>query len=238
MTVELSSDTVLNPKQIVFFFMAATVVAVAVFLCGVVAGRGLPIGGGMMASAPASGSLAVDTLPPATVSSPRSEPSAAASESAELTYYWRLDGRAPRPERLRPASTTQSPDVPGAAWVFATGEEESVPDPLERRDRVVVRKARDEAETQLSTPPAGVNAARAQEGFWVQVTALQSQAPARTVAAHLSAKGYPAAVVMPHPDAPVAHFKVWVGPYEARAEAARVMVRLETEEQYRPFVTR
>ena len=33
----------LNGKQLVFLFMAATVVAVVIFLCGVMVGRGVPI---------------------------------------------------------------------------------------------------------------------------------------------------------------------------------------------------
>jgi len=32
----------LNGKQLVFLFMAATVVAVVIFLCGVMVGRGVP----------------------------------------------------------------------------------------------------------------------------------------------------------------------------------------------------
>src|SRR4029450_11607191 len=33
----------LNGKQLVFLFMAATVVAVVIFLCGVMVGRGVPV---------------------------------------------------------------------------------------------------------------------------------------------------------------------------------------------------
>ena len=42
MASQASNDTTPNAKQLVFLFMAATVVAVVVFLCGVLVGRGVP----------------------------------------------------------------------------------------------------------------------------------------------------------------------------------------------------
>ena len=43
MTPTTSNGGTLNPKQLVFFFMAATVVSVVVFLCGVLVGRGVSL---------------------------------------------------------------------------------------------------------------------------------------------------------------------------------------------------
>ena len=224
----------LHAKQVVFFFIAATVSVVGIFLCGVQVGRGVPLGGGPMTSGLAVAGHSEDHLPPATVSSRRSKLSAAATESAELTYYRRLDRGEPQLERLRSAPNAESPDGAGAA------NREDAAAPHARGEGVTSPDAVVETATRASMPSEVVRATSvgAQEGFSVQATALQSPASARSVAAQLVAKGYPAAVVAPNSDAPVALFKVWIGPYEASAQAASVMRRLETEEQYRPFITR
>ena len=93
---------------------------------------------------------------------------------------------------------------------------------------------------QLAAGVAAVSASvpRAREGFSVQVGALSSRDSAGNLTAQLVAKGYPAAVVATDADAPVALFRIRVGPYEDRVEAEYVMRRLAIEEQFEPFVTR
>ena len=239
----MSNNAVPNAKQVVFLFMAATVVAVVVFLCGVLVGRGVPIGGGLTARSISVESLSAD-LPPATLSSPRSEPSAAASESAELTYYRRLDGGDTQPDVLRPASTGDAQNTAASLVAGVADEHKAHRDNPEPREPEVVREALAAPDTDADRPvsgpalPPSEPAGRMTDGFSVQVGALRSEAPALEMARQLTRKGYPARVVPPEADARVAWFRIRVGPYADRAEAQRVMRRLETEEQFYAFVTR
>lgn len=250
MALEASSNTAPNAKQIVFLFMAATVVAVVVFLCGVLVGRGVPVAGGLTTLDGSVGSMAVD-LPPVTLSSPSSEPSAAASESSELTYYRRLDGGASQPEVLNPVATPGSNDAtPGTAVPAANDASRDVPEPRGTDvtpEPVADSPSRpDSSATQapLVRPDAPdadddrqVVAPAAPDGFFLQVMALGSEAAAQEVATQLVGKGYPARVIPPESGAPVL-FRVRVGPFADRTEAQRIQRRLETEEQFQPFVTR
>ena len=252
MAFEASSNTAPNAKQIVFLFMAATVVAVVVFLCGVLVGRGVPVAGGLTAPDGSVGSMAVD-LPPVTLSSPSSEPSAAASESSELTYYRRLDGGAAQPEVLNPESTPVSDDAGPSVGTAGSDASRDVPKPpvtdvapepvadtsdrpesaarLERpeTDDEPLASAPAAPDVQPVTPPTG--------GFSLQVMALRSEDAAQKAVAQLVEKGYPARLLRPEPGAPVL-FRVRVGPFADRAEAQRIQRRLETEEQFQPFLTR
>ena len=230
-----SHETTPTAKQIVFLFMAATVVAVVVYLCGVLVGRGVPISGGPSRTGASAVRPSVD-LPPATLGSPSSEPSAAASESGELTYYRRLDGSQTPPEVLRPASIGGAPDVGTVPAQILEGND----DP---RNAAESRKPGIPAATvdsQMSEPavPESPPGAQVADGFSVQVMALRSLAAAQEVVTRLSGKGFPASVVLPEADAPSALFRVRVGPYTDRAEAQRIMRRLESEEQFEAFVTR
>ena len=139
----------LHAKQVVFFFIAATVSVVGIFLCGVQVGRGVPLGGGPMTSGLAVAGHSEDHLPPATVSSRRSKLSAAATESAELTYYRRLDRGEPQLERLRSAPNAESPDGAGAA------NREDAAAPHARGEGVTSPDAVVETATRASMPSGG-----------------------------------------------------------------------------------
>ena len=99
----------LNGKQLVFLFMASTVVAVVIFLCGVMVGRGV------RAQRPADAiEASVDAVadPTAAITQPAEAapsvpaiPSTAPIASQEtLTYPNRLEGEDPPEETLRPAT--------------------------------------------------------------------------------------------------------------------------------------
>jgi hypothetical protein len=96
----------LNGKQLVFLFMASTVVAVVIFLCGVMVGRGVRAQRPALETAveaatdPTSGATSDVPLPPATAVT--SNAPIAAQET--LTYPSRLDGQEHVEERLRPGS--------------------------------------------------------------------------------------------------------------------------------------
>ena len=231
-----ASDTVPSAKQVVFLFMAATVVAVVVFLCGVLVGRGVPLGEGLTVSGSAVEGLGVDDLPPPTLSTPSAEPSAAADESADLTYYRRLsDEGEPELETLRPeagdaAEVLPPPPVDSPAGVDSGGADLNRSPPPTDLDAPPLVDATQSSTPAASTPSTG--------GFSVQVSALRSLESARQVVSQLVAKGYPATVVSPETGNPVQLFRVRVGPYTDLTEAERISGRLETEEQYDPFVTR
>ena len=50
--------------------------------------------------------------------------------------------------------------------------------------------------------------------------------------------GFPAYVVGPRLDAPVAVYRVRVGSYQDRQEAEQIRLRLKLEEQFNPWITR
>jgi len=214
------SDTAPSAKQLVFLGIIATVVAVIVFLCGVLVGRGVP------ARRTAIGTVS-DVLPGGRAQVaigvpevPTSEDAETASPLAGLSYFERLNGTEPVVEAVElqrgglDASTTEG-DVPESASSLT---EASVP-PV---------TAPSASETADPSPAGGM--------FVLQVTALRKSAEANQVAEGLVASGYPAFVVVPATDVPVAVFRVRVGPYVDRAEAEATRRRLEIEQLLKPWV--
>ncbi len=87
-----------------------------------------------------------------------------------------------------------------------------------------------------SQPPKPVGAALAEPGgivFVVQVEAVRKRAEANTIARRLSGKGYPAFVTTAG-----ANLRVRVGKLDDRRQAELTAVRLEREEQFKPWITR
>ena len=152
---------------------------------------------------------------------PTSEDAETASPLVGLSYFERLNGIEPVVEAVelqrvgQDASTTEG-DAPEAATAVAVTEG-SVPP--------------------LTTPSAPEETGPGPAGgmFVLQVTALRESAEANQVAEGLVASGYPAFVVAPAADAPVAVFRVRVGPYADRAEAEAAGRRLETEQRFKPW---
>jgi len=205
----------LSGKHLVALFMAATVVAVVIFLCGVIVGR--DIYKQRVAMAQAASEAPVD--PTAEARPPRAaEPTGSASTSSapagssqeKLSYPDRLGTNAPPAESLKPAPPAPAPErVPA-------------PPPPETADPVPARSAQGE-------PQGG--------GFAVQVAAVGERAEADTIARRLSNKGYPAYVMPPASGAPRV-FRVRVGKFKERREAEQIAGRLQREEQFKPWITR
>jgi cell division septation protein DedD len=200
----------LNGKQLVFLFMAATVVLVVTFLCGVLVGRGVPLQAGS-ADAVEAAEPAVVPPPPVAAVTPSSAPPATANEN--LSYPNRLAGDPPR-EQLRAGGTdagSPPPDAPAATPATAPDTTAAHPDP------------------RLSEPEGA--------GFAIQVTALARREEAEGIASRLMARGYPAYVLPPASGAP-AVFRVRVGKFPDRREAEQVASRLQQEEQFKPWIVR
>jgi cell division septation protein DedD len=209
----------LSGKQLVFLFMATTVVSIVIFLFGVLVGRGAPLE--RIAGTTAGGALAapMDDL----AAAPRSgQPT---SEEG-LTYPARLSEPVASSERVAP------PPVPAASPAAAASPVEAPPAPAKAAStRPEAAKATAPVVPEEAAPSAGDG------GFTVQVTALKSKADADAIAQRLQGKGYPAYVVAPGSGGQVI-YKVRVGMNMERPQADQLMRRLQTEEKFKPWVTR
>lgn len=111
----------LNGKQLVFLFMSATVVAVVIFLCGVMVGRGVRVPAAAELAEAAAATPGDPTVAPS-VETP-SGPSAAPATSREtLTYPTRLEADDLPFENLK----ATAPAYPTTGFVEA-------PEPAEER---------------------------------------------------------------------------------------------------------
>ncbi|MFN2447542.1 MAG: SPOR domain-containing protein [Vicinamibacterales bacterium] len=223
----------LNGKQLVFLFMAVTVVSVVIFLCGVLVGRGVRGERGALTDVAAAepGPDAASTPPiPATPG----QGGASATANEKLTYPKQLEAptpsdtlgaeRAPRstarvepPTTPPPAKATSATEPPAATGVPAAKV------------------------TQKDTPPATTPAVAttgepAGTGFAIQVAALRERSEADAVVRRLSGKGYSAYVVAPAGTASV--YRVRVGKFKERREADSIAARLQKEEQFKPWIVR
>lgn len=243
----------LNGKQLVFLFMAATVVSVVIFLCGVLVGRGVQAEqarpddtlvlseGPNVAPSPAE--TARQEVAPAV--SPESDPRRADAPPAvdDLSYSSRPEQTTPAAEtRSQAAGQTRQTTVPAAAPV-----EEPPPPPIVAETAPPTRpqaQARTETQARAAAPAApaartsSASANAVPQGSWtVQVAALNRRPDAEAVAKRLVEKGYSAYVMTPGDGTPSV-FRVRVGPFNTRREADNMAARLAKEEQFKPWVTR
>jgi hypothetical protein len=212
----------LSGKQLVFLFMATTVVSVVIFLCGVLVGRGVKGDTVNAAEAPPS----AEAVPAGTSSTPEPAPTTIEppAASSELSYLRRLDGAKPVNEELK-----ATPE-PKAATPPATKPAEPPP---------VKPAVEPPPPAPAKTTPAPAAAPQGgRPGVWaVQVVALSDRGAANAVVQRLAGKGYPAFVLLPQATA-VQHYKVQVGRYTDRSEAEQIRQRLKKEEQFEPIIVR
>lgn len=210
----------LSGKQLVFLFMAATVISVMVFLCGVLVGRGVKgdtVSAAENVAAPPPASTPLETTP---VADAGGTPPPTADDAAKLSY----------PDTLKD-------DKP--ADTFKPGEKkpalEPAPAAVEPPPAPAAAASKPEAAPRAAPPATG----KALPGQWaVQVVALSDRAAANAVVQRLQAKSYPAFVVEPRPTDPVQTYKVQVGRFVDRSEAEQVRSRLKKEEQFEPIIRR
>jgi DedD protein len=231
----------LNGKQLVFLFMAATVVSVVIFLCGVLVGRGVRAERSASLDTTLSPSIENAPQPQAAEpppAAPGSDPTKAAppAPADDLTYFNRLEKPNTGPEKLKDA-TEKPAQAPAAAPVAA-------PPPAPKPAAAPPKSAPPvEAKATPAPPPAPApKAASASNepsgpGFVVQIAALRLRSDAEAIAKQLSAKGY-AAYVLPPPAGTPPVFRVRVGKFPTRREAETIATKLQKEEQFKPFITR
>jgi DedD protein len=213
----------LSGKQLVFLFMATTVVSVVIFLCGVLVGRSVRVEEmGLDASSVAAAAPAPLSDVPAAEPVAGDPPTPTADST--LTYADRLESDKAPAENLKPRSAApvqrearRPPDEPPTE-----------PEPPR------VETAPAAAAPAPATPSQG-----ARPGRWaVQVVSLRDRGAASKIVERLSGKGYPAFLVAPAPGAPAQIYKVQVGRYGDRQDAQRVSDRLKKEEQFDPWIIR
>ena len=233
----------LNGKQLVFLFMAATVVSVVVFLLGVMVGRNV--------RQPAAEIAAVSTGPAADPTvDPKADPratvqSASSSGSTErmplsaqetLSYAERLEAPEPADEALKDptAPIARTPAAPAPEAIPETRREPARPEPVATAPNAP-------APVPAAAPAPAVQNASFNEpsghGYVVQVMAAVKREEAESLARRLTVKGYPAFVSVGDGKVP-AKFRVRVGKYSDKREADAVFRRLEQEEHFKPWLTR
>lgn len=249
MAHELQDDSFheiqLSGKQLVFLFMATTVVSIVIFLCGVLVGRGVPAD---RAAGEASETTGVPLEEQASMApgsnAPTSEeglsyparlskaereseservspPKAAAPSAAPARVDAPQPTRAPSPTPAPAAKATAPAAAPPATTATAPG----------------AASARGPAAAPAPAPETTAAPPSGDGGFTVQVTALKNRPDADTLARRLQSRGFQAYVVAPNGGGPVI-YKVRVGMNMQRQEADKVMRRLQNEEKFKPWITR
>ena len=211
----------LNGKQLVFLFMAATVVSVVIFLCGVLVGRGVRAERAAQATDATTASIepapqpATPTPPPA-----GSDPTTAAAPPPtveDLSYFNRLEKQTQPTEELKPR-----PAAPASSTV-------TVPPPASAAGNTPA-SARQAPATKETPAPAG-------DGYVIQVAAMPEHGAADAMAKRLTSKGY-SAFVMAAADTKPTMYRVRIGMFKTKREAETIAARLQKEEQFKPWITR
>lgn len=199
----------LSGKQLVFLFMATTVVSVVIFLLGVIVGRQVKAETLIADATGTSIDLAADQAPalpdtlPGETPVPGEPPAPVAEEPDQFSYHERLQQQS--------AAAAEEPEPAAAEPPPAAAPESAAAPP--------------------AAPPAG-------SGWVVQIGAYKDRATADRVVSTLKRQQFAAFVLAPTAGSPTATFRVRVGPFSERREAENVAGRLQREHQYTPFVTR
>ena len=244
----------LNGKQLIFLFMAVTVVLVVTFLFGVLVGRGVREGAATteiasteIASDPGL-APAAETPSPAPAASGNSSPAPVTPPAEELSYADRLLRDSAPEETLKPSAQSvpapvvqepvaprPDPVPPKAATPPPPPAKERVPSASAARDRTATPVPSVPQNAQVASIPAPAAPARASDpsgpGFAVQVAAYRDRKDADILAKQLAAKGYPAFVMDPVKGTSTALFRVRVGKYKTLKDAEAVESRLQSSEQ-------
>jgi cell division septation protein DedD len=234
----------LSGKQLVFAFMAATVVLVVAFLSGVLVGRGVRAERAeAVAQAEAVGDAAVaapehtpiatppdadptKAPPPIPAESPDADAKAAAkSEPVEEPP---VAVKRPGPNDIPPAVQAKPSQAQKPAQAASSSSPVAAVRPAAATPAATA--AAPAADAAVDTAPANRN------GYAVQVAAVNVRGEADAIVKRLSGKGYSAYVEQPKGSTAV--FRVRVGTFKTRREAQTIADKLKKEEKFKPWVTR
>ncbi|BCS34171.1 hypothetical protein TBR22_A34000 [Luteitalea sp. TBR-22] len=219
----------LSGKQLVFLFMATTVVSIVIFLCGVLVGRGVQRGRGGADTVAAEGVVAETVTPGPEEEASTAPSSEGPTQVSGLSYPQDLqkDGN---PAPVKPGAASELAPAPAPAAEATRETPAAAPTPAAPPPAPPSRSAA--AAAPVEPPPAPAE----DGGFTVQVTALKNKPEADAIAQRLQARGYKAYVVAPSGGQTI--FKVRVGRDLQRQDADKIMRRLQTEEKFKPWITR
>ena len=212
----------LNNKQLVFFFMATLAIAVVVFLCGVMVGRGvrdatLQAGSNDIAAGRLS-PLGQDAKP-----KPADKP--------QLDYTERLETDRPK-ESLKSVSPETIQSEPKRSP--APAAKPPAKPPAKPAAKPAAKPPPKPQTAMKSTPRATGNLGSPEGSFTIQVVALKTEDGARSLLTRLQQKNYRAYL---EGDGGAGLHRVRVGHFRTRAEAERVAKKLRDEEKFRPYIT-
>ena len=214
----------LNNKQLVFFFMAAVAIAVVVFLCGVMVGRGvhdatLAASGTSIISRPGPDRSTQSAVAPADVREELDYPQRLEADEAEA----RLEGQASSPETLV-ASVTKKTEPKQSPSPFSESTRTSRP--------ATRAPARSNAGASRPSEPTMIGSERG--AFTIQVVALKTEEAAQSLVNRLKEARYRAYL---EPGGSAGLYRVRVGRFESRAEAEQVSAKLRDVEKFKPYIT-
>ena len=229
----------LSGKQLVFLFMAVTVVSVVIFLCGVLVGRGVRNERGGAGTTEAAVATSITEPPLSAAGSPTpSSSNSLVTAGEKLTYAERLSSTEPTAEKLSPATPPQPPPpvaetetspTPAAAKTAAASSS--------GRNAAPAAAAKDKDAKPAPAPGTATFNEPPGNGFAIQIAALRERSEADAIVSRLTTKGYSAYVVAPAKGAPNV-FRVRVGKFKERRDADATAARLQKEEQFKPWVVR
>jgi cell division protein FtsN len=249
----------LSGKQLVFLFMATTVVSIVIFLCGVLVGRGVrgDIAGGERTPQASAAELTPDLGPSATpgkaggaADEPPTPEDQPVPSTGSLDYPRRLSDAKPVADTLStptgkekatapPASTppAEKPAKADTAKADAAAAAKAAPAPPPAVPAPAPANAKAAAPSSAPSTPPPSAVAPAGGKFTVQVAAYAARGDAADLAKKLTGRGYAAYVEPPSAGKGAKMYRVRVGSYADRAEADRMRQKLQSEGKYKPWVT-
>lgn len=233
----------LSGKQLVFLFMAATVVSVVIFLSGVLVGRGVKAERAAALQADVLTASPVPDAPSAPPPTPgEADPRNAAPPSdvvGELEGARSPGDTVPRELEEAPVAVDRSKARKGAP--AESNDPRPDPTPAAASKGAGASKPPAPAATAKATAPAAsptsspASEAATRSGYAVQVAAVDGRGEADAMVKRLSDKGYTAYVEQPRG---TRVFRVRVGTFRTRRDAQAVADKLQKEEKFKPWVTR
>jgi cell division septation protein DedD len=224
----------LNGKQLVFLFMAVTVVSVVIFLSGVLVGRGVRIAGA------GAGQVSEVVGPSATGEALAAPP----VETGNTPITTEKDLKAPAilgdnppaegPLKDGDEPSPKSESVPDSPPVAANAAEAKTPPSVPTAPAPAAPAAAAPAAAASSPPPPAAPSAPTGKGLEIQLSAFRDRKGADVLANRLNTMGFTAYVVPPSPGAP-SLFRVRVGKFKERREAEAVAARLK-KEKFEPWI--
>ncbi|HUR34255.1 MAG TPA: SPOR domain-containing protein [Vicinamibacterales bacterium] len=228
----------LSGKQLVFLFMAVTVVLVVTFLTGVLVGRGVRAERAEAAQAEVLNEAPIEparasVVPPADVDPTRAAPPATADDAPDTDATSKTPAA---PAEEAPMAVVRRESPPPQPKTMDTAR--ATPPPAARPAAAPAPAAAAPAPAAAEAPATAITpaAASVRNGYAVQVAATNARGEADSIVKRLSGKGYSAYIEDPKGRQKM--FRVRVGTFKTRREAQTVADRLKKEEKFKPWVTR